>query len=145
MFTGHGRAQDVLEHFLAGVSSLELKRVLQVSMDGPNVNWAFHKLLQSNMQLEFGSQLLDIGSYGLHVINGGFKHDSDESTWDIPALLRSVHSLFNETPTRREDFTRVTGREQFGLNYCNTRWLENVPVAERVLDMWPHARACVRA
>ena len=66
---GHGRAQDILEHFLAGVGSLELKRVLQVSMDGPNVNWAFHKLLQSKMHNEFGSQLLDIGSCGLHVIN----------------------------------------------------------------------------
>ena len=145
MFMGHGRAQDILEHFLAGVGSLELKRVLQVSMDGPNVNWAFHKLLQSKMHHEFGSQMLDIGSCGLHVINGGFKHGSDASTWHIPSLLRSVHSLFNETPARREDYTRATGSEKFCLNYCNTRWLENVPVAERVLEMWPHIKTYVKA
>ena len=83
MFMGHGRAQDVLEHFLAGVGSLELKRVLQVSMDGSNVNWVFHKLLQSKMRFKFGSQLLDIGSCGLYVINGPFKHGSDASKWDI--------------------------------------------------------------
>ncbi len=64
---------------------------------------------------------------------------SDASTWNIPALLRSVHSLFNETQARREDVTRATSSEQFGLNYCNTRWLENVTVAERVLEMWHHS------
>ena len=50
IFMGHGRAQDILEHFLVG--DLELKRVTQVSMDGPNVNWASHKQLQSKIKLD---------------------------------------------------------------------------------------------
>ena len=51
-------------------------------------------------------------------------------------MMQSVYSLFNETPARRKDYTRVTGSSVFGRNFCNTPWLENVPVAERVLDMW---------
>ena len=145
IFMGHGRAQDILEHFLVGIGDLELKRVTQVSMDGPNINWAFHKQLQSKIKLDFGVQMLDIGSCGLHVVNGAFKHGSDASNWDVPSVLRSVHSLFNETPARREDYTRVTESDQFGLNYCATRWLENMPVAERVLQMWPNLKKYVNA
>ena len=120
------RAQDILEHFLIGKGDLELKHVTQVTMESPNVNWVFHKQLQSKITLDFGCQMLDIGSCELHVVNGAFKHDSDASKWDVPSVLRSVHSLFHETPARREDYTRVTDREQFGLNYCATRWLENM-------------------
>ena len=60
------------------------------------------------------------------------------SKWDIAAVLRSTNSLFNETTARREDYTKITGTDLFGQNFCNTRWLENVPVAERLLEMFPH-------
>ena len=145
IFMGHGRAQDILEHFLLGIGDLDLKRVTHVSMDGPNVNWAFHKQLQTKIKLDFGCQMLDIGSCGLHVVNGAFKHGSEASSWDVPSLLRSVHSLFNEMPARREDYTRVTDSDQFGLNYCATRWLENMPVAESVVQMWLHLKTYVSA
>ena len=97
-FMGNGHAQDILEHCLIGIGDLELKRVKQVSMNGPNVNWAFHKQLQSKIKLDFGCQMLDIDSCGLHVVNGTFKQGRDDSKWDVPSVLRSVHSLFNETP-----------------------------------------------
>ena len=116
---GHDRAQYILEHFLIGIGDLEMKRVTQVSMDSPNVNWAIHKQLQSKIKLDFGCQMLDIGRCGLHVVNGAFKHGSDDSKWNVPSVLRSVHSLF-------KDYIRVTDSEQFDLNYCATRWLENM-------------------
>ena len=66
VFMGHGRAVDILEHFMICVADLRLARVLQVSMDGPNVNWAFYDLLQNQMAEEYNCQLLNLGSCGLH-------------------------------------------------------------------------------
>ena len=39
---GHATAVDLLTHFKQGISRLDPKRRLQVSMDGPNVNWKFY-------------------------------------------------------------------------------------------------------
>ena len=40
-FIGHVRYQDLFEHFISALDSLDLKKMLQVSMDGPNLNWVF--------------------------------------------------------------------------------------------------------
>ena len=136
VFMGHGRADDLMEHFLVATEKLNMAKVVQVSMDGPNVNWSFHDKLQKKLKLDFNAQLLDVGSCGLHIVHGAFKHGAEASKWEIASVMQSVYSLFNETPARREDYTRITDSNVFGRNFCNTRWLENVPVAERVLEMW---------
>ena len=41
-FLGHATAVDLLPHFKQWISRLDPKRLLQVSMDGPNVNWTFY-------------------------------------------------------------------------------------------------------
>ncbi len=38
-FLGHATAADLLTHFKDGITQLDPKRLLQVSMDGPSVNW----------------------------------------------------------------------------------------------------------
>ena len=48
-FIGHVRHQDLFEHFISPL--LDLKKLLQVSIDGPNVNWAFFSEL-CNYQTE---------------------------------------------------------------------------------------------
>ena len=58
IFMGHGHAHDTLEHFLIDIGDLELNRVTQVSMDGPNVNWAFHNQLQSKIKLDSAARCL---------------------------------------------------------------------------------------
>ena len=46
-FVGHSRSNELLEHFLLGLQSLDKAKVIQVSMDGPNVNWAFSEELHN--------------------------------------------------------------------------------------------------
>ena len=53
----------------------------------------------------------------------------------------SVYRLFKDSPARREDYQTLT----FGRRFCPTRWLENVPVAQRVLEVWPHIQEYVAA
>ena len=40
-FIDHAWHQDLFKHFISALDSLDLKKLLQVSIDGPNVNWVF--------------------------------------------------------------------------------------------------------
>ena len=58
-------------------------------------------------------------------------------------LLKSLHSLFNETPARRGDYTKITESEVFPQQFCGQRWLEDKKVAERSLEIWPNITSYV--
>ena len=58
-------------------------------------------------------------------------------------LLKSLHSLFNETPARREDYTKIIESEVFPQQFCGHKWLEDKKVAERALEIWPNITAYV--
>ena len=47
--------------------------MVQVSMDGPNVNGKFFELLKQKILSDHGTNLINIGSCGLHVIHNSFK------------------------------------------------------------------------
>ena len=65
-FLGHACA-DVLHEKLSEASSRFGKRgILQLSMDGPNVNWKAFDHLQAEVEGETGRSLINIGSCGLH-------------------------------------------------------------------------------
>ena len=72
------------------------------------MNWAFYHQLQKKVKMNYNAQMLNIGSCGLHVVHDAFKHGVDASKWDTSAtlLMRAMHSLFNETPARREDYSQ---------------------------------------
>ena len=78
-FLGHATAVDLLTHFKQGISRLDPKRLLQVSMDGPNVNWKFYTDLTKERNSEELPQLLNIGSCGLHIVHGGLQKGVNES------------------------------------------------------------------
>ena len=44
LFLGHTTAKDLKKKFEEATEQLDLKKLIQISMDGPNVNW---KLLDS--------------------------------------------------------------------------------------------------
>ena len=72
-FIGHARHQNLFEHFISALDSLHLKKLLQVSMDGLNINWAFFSELRNYRTENDMSKLLSTGSCGLHAIHGTFK------------------------------------------------------------------------
>ena len=113
-----------------------MRKLLSVSMDGPNVNWKFLEILQQEQAEQYGgAQLIVVGSCGLHTLHnackGGF------IMWQMDKVLRAMHYLFHNTPARREDFTLLTKTTQFPLPFCGHRWLENLPGVERALEVWP--------
>ncbi|KAK9976520.1 hypothetical protein ABG768_021725 [Culter alburnus] len=143
-FIGHSTAQDLLKHFKECVQQLNLSRLVSVSMDGPNVNLKFFELLQSDLnEMYGGAQLVSVGSCGLHTLHNAFK--AGFSMWQVEKLLRAMHILFNNVPARREDYVTVTKSSVFPLSFCGHRWLENLPVVERALEVWPSLQLYVDA
>jgi hypothetical protein len=139
VFLGHATANDMLDNFL-GYVNLDLSKTLQISMDGPNVNWSFFEKLQNELFKDTDSSLINIGSCGLHVVHGAFKHACKSVDWDIESVLTSAYWLFKDTPARREDYTKATGSSEFAMKFCSVRWLENIPTAERIVKMWDHLK-----
>ena len=110
--------------------------MLQVSMDGPSVNWKFYEKLIESREISELTGLTNIGSCGLHVIHGAFKCVAMSCECDIVKILRGLYILFNDTPARRSDYIDVTGSNSFPKSFCATRWIEDSDVAETAVEIW---------
>ncbi|XP_049275212.1 uncharacterized protein LOC125759844 [Rhipicephalus sanguineus] len=86
-FMGHTCAEDLASAFRQAVQEIKGSKILQVSMDGPNVNFKFLRSLKEELRGSDESHILDIGSCGLHVINGAYKAGHVVSGWDLVSFL----------------------------------------------------------
>eukprot|EP00117_Sycon_ciliatum_P040123 scpid49772/ scgid29541/ len=134
-FLGHADADTILSKLMDTCTDLGLSGILQLSMDGPNVNWSVFDKLSKEVEVEAGHRLLNVGSCGLHVLHNAFKLGCSKAGWDIEHAMCCLHWLFHDDPARREDYVELSGSSTFPLKFCGHRWLENVPVAERLLDI----------
>lgn len=57
------------------------------------------------------------------------------TAWQLENLLRGMHFLFH-----REEFTNLTR-----FSFCGHRWVDNVPVVERAIAVWPMLQTYVDA
>ena len=120
-FLGHTIAKDLKRAFEECTEKLNLKKLIQVSMDGPNINWQMLDLiLEDRNSNETYPNLLDVGSCSLHVIHGAFRTGMKQTGWGIDLLLKSLCSHLHETPARREDYTKMRGSEVFPLQFVDT-------------------------
>ena len=54
----------------------------------------------------------------------------------IIQVSKGSHRILAATPARREDYFNITGSTTYPLPFCSTRWIEDKPVAERLIDVW---------
>lgn len=143
-FMGHTRACDLLQVFKQATATLDLAQLLQISMDGPAVNWKFIRQMDESRTESGLPKLLNVGSCSLHVIHGALQHGLQGTGWKLDSLLRSIFYIFNESPAQREEYKKITGQTKFGLNFSSTRWVEDVNVAERALEIWHDIKKYVK-
>ena len=86
-----------------------------------------------------------MGSCGLHVLHNSFRDGAGAINWNIEHALSSCWWLFKDSPARHDNFTQVTRSSIFPLKFCSQCWVENVQVAERVLENFPQMVAYVIA
>jgi len=146
VFLGHATAKDLETNFTEALSDLSLMKLVQVSMDGPSVNWKFLESLQTNLHPDAADpQLLDLGSCGLHVVHGAFQTGHKAAGWTVNEMLRSLYGMFKDSPARRADYTEVTGSTTFPKKFCQVRWLANADVANRAIEVLPHVKKYVES
>ena len=133
-FMGHATAQDMLDVFHTAIEGLNRKFILQLSMDGPSVNWKFHKMVNSELEKDVNRNLINLGSCGLHIVHGAFKKGVDALGWNADSFISSAYWLFKDSPARSEDYCKAIGVENplMPEKFCKTRWVENVTVTERL-------------
>ncbi|CAM4672851.1 unnamed protein product [Leuciscus chuanchicus] len=142
-FLGHSTAKDVVEKLSNLLSQLGITNLIQISMDGPNVNWKVFEILQKQVQIDVGKSLINIGSCGLHILHNAFRGGCKATGWDIEHGLSCLYWLFHDSPARHEDFVTATGCSTSMLKFCKHRWVENLSVAERGMQLWPHVKRYV--
>lgn len=63
VFMGHASASDIYEELEPLVRDLGFRIAIQLSMDGPNVNWKVYNTLQEQIEKQTGTcKMLNAGS-----------------------------------------------------------------------------------
>jgi hypothetical protein len=140
---GHSNAKCLLVSFKKALAEIPLKLLLQVSMNSSAVSWNFFELLAADEDAGLNNKLIEIGSCGLHVINGAFQTGHKVSGWNANAYLRALYGLFKDSPARWADYSEITGSKVFPKKFCQVRWVENVEVAERALEILANVKKFV--
>ena len=117
-FMNRATADDIVHSFTSALSELPCERMLQVSMDGPSVNWKFYDMFNSMFQeYHDGNRLLEVGSCGLHVVHGSLQYGHEAAGWSVNSQLRALYNLFKDSPARRSQYTSVTSSTVFPSNF----------------------------
>ena len=105
---GKASTKDVFESFIACSSGISESKLLQISSYGPNVNLSFLDLCEEDKNEKELSQLVHIGTCGLHTLHSCMKHGEKASDWNAKKLLSSCHIIFDESPSRRAECEALT-------------------------------------
>ncbi|KAG8171120.1 hypothetical protein JTE90_015572 [Oedothorax gibbosus] len=147
VFLGKSAVTDILIAFQNGLTGFDLKKMVQVSMDGPNVNKAFYSNLSSSLAENCepdGPKLINFGTCGLHTVHLAFKTGCKNMQWEIVSFLRALYNLFQNVPSRRADFTKLTNSNIFPQKFFAIRWVENAKVAKRAIKILPAVQLYVK-
>ena len=146
VFLRRARAEDLLDAFKQGTEKLTDSKIIHVSMDGPNVNHKFLRLLNAERQDDL-PRLLDCGTCSLHVVNGSIKSaDEMAGSWNVGKFLTAIYFVFKDSPMRRALFLQMNGVQasNFPMKFCAVRWVENKKVAERAIELLPKLQSFVQ-
>ena len=135
-FLGITAADDLLKSFENALEKLDVTKMVQVSMDGSKVSWSLMEKLNSAPDKNELSGLIDIGSCNLHIMHGAFKTGVESTNWNVKHTLKGAFHLLHDAPSRRAIYASLRG-VQYPQFFCGTRWVEDKPVADWLVDIWP--------
>ena len=148
-FMGHATAEDRYKSLAEIHNGLDLvHNLVQISMDGPNVNWKTLDIVSENRTIEDPDcpQLINIGSCGLHVIHGAYGTAQKVTDWLLQNYLKAIYLIFKLSPAHREDDylatnglleSHATNNSSYlvPLKFCGHLCLENGTALLRAIGM----------
>ena len=120
-FLDKAATDDIRLHLGSSIARFDLSKLVQISMDGPNVNLKLYRDFVMERESDFPSAplLLDVGACSLHVIHGSFRTGVQKTGWKIGDLLKSLGYLFSDSPVRRKNFMDITQCSKFDIMLDN--------------------------
>ena len=96
IFVGHCLAKDLLHHFAKFGEDMkwESDLLLQVGMDGPNVNLKFERDLSTQISDQYGVSYINLGSCGLHQTHNAFRKGILAFGFDIETFINDSNYFF---------------------------------------------------
>jgi hypothetical protein len=76
---------------------LRFSKLVQLSIDGPYVNWCAFNKLQAKLQEGTGKSLSDKGSCDLHTVHIAFRAAVTDTGWGITPKLSAMYTLLRCT------------------------------------------------
>ena len=106
-FLNRPNATNLHSALSASLTNLSEKQLLQISMDGPNVNWGVLGLtLEERFKQEF-PDIINIGSCGLHNVHRAFDSDMEVSELSLGKVLKEAWLLSHDSSARRDRFILI--------------------------------------
>ena len=146
-FMGHASAKDTFASLKEVHKDLDLvHNLVQVSMDGPNVNWKTVEIIEDHRKIHNPNcpNLIVIGSFGLHVVHGACGAGQNATDWSLDKFLNAIYSIFKMALARREDCLGANDLHEsrksktvslFAQTFCGHRWLENVAALKTAIEI----------
>ena len=122
------------------MEELSEDKLVQLSMDGPSVNVKLLQVVQDGRKDKGLPHLLDIGTCGVHTLHGSFKTGIEKSEWEMKSLMKASFNILHDSSARQDDYESVTKSSKFPLLFCAVRWIEDVAVADRLIEVWPNIK-----
>ena len=124
---------------------LDIKKVLALSRDNPNVMKSFANKFNEVALDEGNPNIYQAPDY-LHPAHQALREAMVKLAVDMDDFFTDVFKFFQHTTARREDVLEirinlVNGEDDlFFKRHVNSRWLSTVPVAKRILQHWESLR-----
>ena len=141
LFVGHCFTNDLLHHFAYFGEELKWKPdlLLQIGMDGPNVNLKFEEDLAMQISNDYGVSFLKVGSCSLHQTHNAFRKGILSFGFDIENFVSDTNFFF-KSASRREDYDLMTTfteiETKYAMKHVRSRWLSIKKPVLRILDQY---------
>ena len=86
-FLGHTSATDLFSNIMEALSAVDGTTIIQVLMDGPNVNWNLFEMICTDRINKGLPPLINFGSWSLHIVHGAFQTGCENTNWGLKAIM----------------------------------------------------------
>ena len=115
--------QVILRNFWEGTQNLHYRKLVQISIGGPNVIWKLYDSIVEEMNENYEYPgLIDVGSYSHHVVHGAFKKGYRRQDGILMQCWKQYTTVW-WLSSKKEDYRSITWSGVFPLLFCIHRWI----------------------
>lgn len=111
------------------MNTLDLNKMTQVSMLGPNAKWKFIEPLK---RYRFENELI-IVSCSLYIIHGASKTGAESTYLELKKVLKEAFNLLHDSLARGNDYVSFTGSNIFPLLFCAASLIKDRKFADALI------------